>query len=60
MSPDPKPISTKDARGGVTHNNVRYVLAVSLILAIVVMAMLFGKALVTNGHTAPAARVTQT
>ena len=38
MADDPKVITTVEARGGVTPHIVRYVLMVSLILAVVAMA----------------------
>ncbi len=41
MAEQPKEISTVKARGGVTPHVVRYVLLVSLVLAVVAMAFVF-------------------
>ena len=59
MDPDQERITTEKARGGITHQHVRYVLIASLILAVIAMVIIFNRAPATD-HTAPTQGTIQT
>ncbi|WP_310496031.1 hypothetical protein [Sandarakinorhabdus sp.] len=54
MPDEPQVIPTVKARGGVTRHNVRYVLAISLALAIAAMVIVYANAPQGPQDVAPA------
>jgi len=48
MAEDPKVLTTTEARGGITPHIVRYVLIVSLLLAVVAMVWVYAASPVTT------------
>ncbi|OYU13983.1 MAG: hypothetical protein CFE37_13285 [Alphaproteobacteria bacterium PA4] len=55
MPNKPRIISTEAARGGITHQHVRLVLAVSVALAVIAMIIVYARAPVASQHGATTA-----